>query len=44
MVIAAGWGMIVWMFELRLVGSVSSRFVVASIVEVGGILSVGFCV
>ena len=44
MVISAGWGMIVWVFELRLVRSVSSHFVVASTVEVGGILSVGFFV
>ena len=44
MVISTGWGMIVWVFELRLVGSVSIRFVVASTVEVGGILSVGFFV
>ena len=44
MVVAAGWGMIVWMFELRLAGSVSSHFVAASTIEVGSILPVGCCV
>ena len=44
MLVAPGWEMIVWLFELRLVGSVSSHFVAVSIVEVENILPVVCCV
>ena len=38
--VVAGWGMIVWLFVLGLVGIVSSCIVAASTVEVKHVLSV----
>ena len=44
MLVAVGWGMIVWLFELRLVDGVSNHFVAASTVEVENVLPVVCCV